>query len=123
MRDMVASCAAGYLDSTAILDMNYIEDSGGGPDVSVAYHPNLDKVVLLQVRRRRSAAGLAWPLLPLVWRGWGGGSAAAAGVLLRAAWLWLAGWLAGGGGGGEALLSWCWSSRRRGVCCPACRWA
>jgi exosome complex component RRP41 len=49
MRDMVASCAAGHLDSTAILDMNYLEDSGGGPDVAVAYHPHLDKVVLLQM--------------------------------------------------------------------------
>jgi hypothetical protein len=62
MRDMVASCAAGYLDSTPLLDMNYIEDSGGGPDVAVAYHPNLDRVVLLQV-----GWGWGW-----VW-GWGWG--------------------------------------------------
>ncbi|KAG7671580.1 hypothetical protein KSW81_003712 [Nannochloris sp. 'desiccata'] len=30
MKDMVASCAAGYLDSTTLLDLNYTEDSGGG---------------------------------------------------------------------------------------------
>ena len=48
LRDMVASCAAGYLDSTPLLDLNQSEDSGGGPDVVVALHPNLDKVVLLQ---------------------------------------------------------------------------
>jgi exosome complex component RRP41 len=49
MRDLVASCAAGYLEGTALLDLNYMEDSGGGPDVAVAIHPNWgDRVVLLQ---------------------------------------------------------------------------
>lgn len=52
MRDVVASCAAGYLDSTALLDLNYMEDSGGGPDVAVALQPGLDKVVLLQADSR-----------------------------------------------------------------------
>jgi exosome complex component RRP41 len=54
MRDVVASCAAGYLDSTPLLDMNYMEDSGGGPDVAVALHPGLDRVVLLQADSRMS---------------------------------------------------------------------
>lgn len=49
VRDLMAACAAGYLDSTSILDMNYMEDSGGGPDVAVAIHPNLNKTVLLQM--------------------------------------------------------------------------
>lgn len=31
-------------------DLNYVEDSGGGPDLSVGYLPCLDKVTLLQVR-------------------------------------------------------------------------
>eukprot|EP00898_Chlorokybus_atmophyticus_P008783 jgi/Chlat1/8906/Chrsp92S08220 len=30
-------------------DMNYIEDAGGGPDLAVAVHPNLDKVAMLQM--------------------------------------------------------------------------
>jgi hypothetical protein len=50
LRDTVAACAAGYLASTPLLDMNYEEDSAGGPDVAVAYQPGLDKIVLLQVR-------------------------------------------------------------------------
>ena len=54
VRDMVAACAAGHLDSTSVLDMNYMEDSGGGPDVSVAVHPNLDKTVLLQMDNKVS---------------------------------------------------------------------
>ena len=49
MRDMVAGCAVGFLQSTPLLDLNYIEDSGGGPDISVALHPNLNRLVLLQV--------------------------------------------------------------------------
>ncbi|KAI7840133.1 hypothetical protein COHA_006172 [Chlorella ohadii] len=53
MRDILASCAAGYLESTALLDLNYVEDSGGGPDVAVAIHPNFDdRVVLLQQDNR-----------------------------------------------------------------------
>ncbi|KAF8057927.1 Serine/threonine-protein phosphatase PP1 isozyme 1 [Scenedesmus sp. PABB004] len=42
MRDMVAGVAVGHLQSTALLDLNYMEDAGGGPDISVALHPNLD---------------------------------------------------------------------------------
>ena len=49
VRDLMAACAAGYLDSTSILDMNYMEDSGGGPDVAVAIHPNLSTTILLQM--------------------------------------------------------------------------
>lgn len=52
LRDLFGSCAAGYLDSTPILDMNYLEDAGGGPDVSVALAPNSDKLVLVQMDNR-----------------------------------------------------------------------
>ena len=52
MRDLVAACAAGHLDGSALLDLNYSEDSGGGPDVVVALQPNADKVVLLQSDNR-----------------------------------------------------------------------
>mmetsp|Transcript_11236 Transcript_11236/g.24209 ORF Transcript_11236/g.24209 Transcript_11236/m.24209 type:complete len:245 (-) Transcript_11236:302-1036(-) len=52
LRDMVASCAAGYLEGTPLLDMNFVEDSGGGPDLSVALHTGSDKLVLLQMDNR-----------------------------------------------------------------------
>ncbi|PSS11670.1 Exosome complex component like [Actinidia chinensis var. chinensis] len=48
MCNLVASCSAGYLNSTALLDLNYVEDSAGGPDVTVGILPKLDKVTLLQ---------------------------------------------------------------------------
>ncbi|CAN6479145.1 unnamed protein product [Victoria cruziana] len=49
MRDLVTSCSAGYLNSTALLDLNYIEDSAGGPDVTVGVLAKLEKVSLLQM--------------------------------------------------------------------------
>ncbi|KAE9460187.1 hypothetical protein C3L33_07900, partial [Rhododendron williamsianum] len=49
MRDLVTSCSAGYLNSTPLLDLNYVEDSAGGPDVTVGILPKLDKVTLLQM--------------------------------------------------------------------------
>ena len=49
MRDLAVSCSAGYLNSTPLLDLNYVEDSAGGADVTVGILPKLDKVTLLQV--------------------------------------------------------------------------
>uniref|UniRef100_A0A7C8ZNV5 tRNA nucleotidyltransferase n=1 Tax=Opuntia streptacantha TaxID=393608 RepID=A0A7C8ZNV5_OPUST len=54
MRDLVTSCSAGYLNSTPLLDLNYIEDSAGGPDVTVGLLPKLDKVTLLQMDSKLS---------------------------------------------------------------------
>ncbi|XP_070667252.1 exosome complex component RRP41 homolog isoform X2 [Malus domestica] len=49
MRDLVTSCSAGYLNSTPLLDVNYVEDSAGGADVTLGIMPKLDKVTLLQM--------------------------------------------------------------------------
>ncbi|PKU62261.1 exosome complex component RRP41 homolog [Dendrobium catenatum] len=49
MRDLVTSCSAGYLCSTPLLDLNYVEDSAGGPDVTVGTLVKMDKVTLLQM--------------------------------------------------------------------------
>ncbi|KAK1558455.1 hypothetical protein Q3G72_002498 [Acer saccharum] len=49
MCDLVTSCSAGYLNSTPLLDLNYLEDSAGGADVTVGILPTLDKVTLLQM--------------------------------------------------------------------------
>ncbi|CAA7023084.1 unnamed protein product [Microthlaspi erraticum] len=49
MRDLAVSCSAGYLNSTPLLDLNYVEDSAGGADVTVGILPKLDKVTLLQM--------------------------------------------------------------------------
>ncbi|EPS74102.1 hypothetical protein M569_00653 [Genlisea aurea] len=49
MRDLVTSCAAGYLNGKPLLDLSYVEDSGGGPDVTLGLLPKLDEVTLLQM--------------------------------------------------------------------------
>nr|CAD1823730.1 unnamed protein product [Ananas comosus var. bracteatus] len=49
MCDIVTSCSAGYLCSTPLLDLNYAEDSAGGPDVTVGILSKMDKVTLLQM--------------------------------------------------------------------------
>lgn len=52
LRDTLAACAAGHLANTPLLDLNYEEDSAGGPDIAVAYQPGLDKIVMLQMDGR-----------------------------------------------------------------------
>eukprot|EP00252_Welwitschia_mirabilis_P024609 TRINITY_DN7351_c0_g1_i2.p1 TRINITY_DN7351_c0_g1~~TRINITY_DN7351_c0_g1_i2.p1 ORF type:complete len:214 (-),score=37.06 TRINITY_DN7351_c0_g1_i2:87-728(-) len=49
MKDLVASCTAGYLNSTPILDLNYEEEVGGGPIVTVGVMARTNKITLLQV--------------------------------------------------------------------------
>ncbi|KAL0917797.1 hypothetical protein M5K25_012888 [Dendrobium thyrsiflorum] len=49
MRDLATSCSSGYLCSTPLLDLNYVEDSAGGPDVTVGTLVKMDKVTLLQM--------------------------------------------------------------------------
>eukprot|EP01087_Luapelamoeba_hula_P003614 TRINITY_DN1340_c0_g1_i1.p1 TRINITY_DN1340_c0_g1~~TRINITY_DN1340_c0_g1_i1.p1 ORF type:complete len:248 (+),score=34.00 TRINITY_DN1340_c0_g1_i1:131-874(+) len=49
LKDFVISAAAGYISGTPILDLNYVEDSAGGPDLPVAILPKSDKVVMCQM--------------------------------------------------------------------------
>ncbi|XP_050373237.1 exosome complex component RRP41 homolog [Argentina anserina] len=54
MRDLVTSCSAGFLNNTPLLDLNYIEDSAGGADVTLGIMPKFDKVTLLQMDAKLS---------------------------------------------------------------------
>eukprot|EP01080_Neovahlkampfia_damariscottae_P011600 gene11600-4843_t len=54
MKDFVVSCAAGYIDNTPILDLNYFEDSAGGPDIPIALLPKMNKISLLQMDSKLS---------------------------------------------------------------------
>jgi len=47
--DFVCSCAAGYIEGTPLLDLNYIEDSAGGPNLPLAILPRTSKIVMLQM--------------------------------------------------------------------------
>ncbi len=52
LRDLVAAVAAGHLDATPLLDLNALEDAGGGPDLAVALGPKTDTLLLVQMDNR-----------------------------------------------------------------------
>jgi exosome complex component RRP41 len=49
MRDLVASCAAGKVADTIVLDLGKEEDNFGQADIPVGYVPRTNEVVLLQM--------------------------------------------------------------------------
>ncbi len=49
MRDLVASCAAGKIDDTVVLDLGKEEDNFGQADIPIGYIPRNDEIVLLQM--------------------------------------------------------------------------
>ncbi len=54
MKDLVASCAATFVESTALLDPSVLEYNRQGPEVVMAVHPNLDQITLLQTAHAMS---------------------------------------------------------------------
>lgn len=73
MHDCLAACAAGYLEDTALLDLNYTEDAGGGPDVAVALQTGVDQVLLLQADNKwvemRARRGVWEEIMAEQWAG------------------------------------------------------
>ena len=49
MRDLVASCAAGKVEGTIVLDLGKEEDNYGSADIPLGYIPRTEEVVLLQM--------------------------------------------------------------------------
>jgi len=49
MKDLVASCAAGKIDDTIVLDINDEEDKEGQADMPLALLPNLNQITLMQM--------------------------------------------------------------------------
>ena len=49
MKDLVASCAAGKVADTMVLDLGKEEDNFGQADIPVGYIPRTDEIVLLQM--------------------------------------------------------------------------
>ena len=49
MRDLVVGCSSGIVDGQVVLDLNDTEDKEGSGDMPVAFMPNLNQVMLLQV--------------------------------------------------------------------------
>jgi len=49
MKDMVVACTAGFIEATPIMDLNYVEESSGGPCLPLAVMPKRNEVVLAQM--------------------------------------------------------------------------
>ena len=52
MRDYVVACSASFVDDTPIIDVNYVEESSGSPELIVAMLPKSEQMVFLQMNAR-----------------------------------------------------------------------
>eukprot|EP00054_Salpingoeca_dolichothecata_P001538 m.19653 g.19653 ORF g.19653 m.19653 type:complete len:244 (+) comp12283_c1_seq1:101-832(+) len=52
MREFVCSCTTGYIDGTALLDINYLEGGTKNPELCLGIMPKSEKIVLTQMRSR-----------------------------------------------------------------------
>ncbi|XP_071957535.1 exosome complex component RRP41-like [Antedon mediterranea] len=52
MNDYVCSCSASFVNDTPLLDVSYIEESQGGPEMVVALFPRSEKIVHLKMTSR-----------------------------------------------------------------------
>ena len=49
MKDYVCSCAVSFINDTPLLDINYLEESSGAPQLTLAILPKSQKIVLLRL--------------------------------------------------------------------------
>ena len=52
LKDYVCACSASFLEDTPISDINYMEESAGGPEMIVATLPKTDQMVFLEMNGR-----------------------------------------------------------------------
>ena len=52
MKDYVCACSSSYLEDHPITDINYLEESAGGPEIIVATLPKSDQIVFLEMNGR-----------------------------------------------------------------------
>jgi len=52
MKDIVCASSAGFMDEAAVVDVNHVEESHGGPVVIVALLPKSEQIALLEVNGR-----------------------------------------------------------------------
>ena len=52
MKDYVSACTVSYINDTPLMDINYLEEGSGGPEMSVAVMPKSEKIVLFQMESR-----------------------------------------------------------------------
>lgn len=52
MKDYVCACSSGYVNNTPLTDVSYLEESQGGPVVTVAMLPKSEQIALFKMDNR-----------------------------------------------------------------------
>ncbi|XP_077127072.1 exosome complex component RRP41-like [Ranitomeya variabilis] len=52
MRDYVCASSAGFIEDTPLADLSYVEESAGGPHLSLALLPKSEQIALLEMNSR-----------------------------------------------------------------------
>ena len=52
IKDYVCACSAGFVNETPVVDMSYLEESSGIPELITAILPQSEEVVLLEMNSR-----------------------------------------------------------------------
>ncbi|KAK6174649.1 hypothetical protein SNE40_017885 [Patella caerulea] len=52
LKDYVCACSAGFVNDTPIVDISYLEESGGGPELIVTILPKSEQIVFLEQNSR-----------------------------------------------------------------------
>ncbi len=52
MKDYVCACSASYIDDTPVVDINYLEESSGNPELIVSTLPKSEHMVFLEMNGR-----------------------------------------------------------------------
>lgn len=58
MKDYVCSCAVSFMNDSALLDINYLEESSSAPQLTLAILPKSEKIVLLRLDSKLHADNL-----------------------------------------------------------------
>lgn len=58
MKDFVCATSAGYIEDCPVLDLNYLEETSGGPDLTIATLPKSGKLIYIQMDAKLHADNL-----------------------------------------------------------------
>ena len=52
LKDYVCACSSSFIDDTPIVDINYLEESTGGPEVVLTLLPKSEQIIFLEMNGR-----------------------------------------------------------------------
>lgn len=52
LKDYVCACSVGFVDDTPLVDISFVEESAGGPELALALLPKSEQIALLELNSR-----------------------------------------------------------------------